>query len=169
MNTQIPALRVVPFIVDEGVEVIAGHGTFNLLAVEELLKAIAIGAPRGKFGIAFSEGSDERLLRQTGNDDTLIQGATRIVKELNAGHFFVILMRDAFPIQVLNNVKALATTVNVQVASGNSIKAIVADIGDVSAVIGIADGGGPTRLESAQDRQQRRAIVRKIGYLESDL
>lgn len=168
MTTHTPTLRAVPFIVDVGVEVIAGHGTFNLLAVEELLKAVATGAPMAKFGIAFSEGSDNRLLRRTGNDAGLIHDATGIVKELNAGHFFVILMRDAFPIQVLNNIKALATTVNVQVASGNPIQAVVADLGDVSAVIGFADGGGPTRLETASDRQHRRMLIRKIGYLESD-
>ncbi len=168
MTTQAPTLRVVPFLVDEGVEVIAGHGTFNLLAVEELLRAVATGAPRGKFGIAFAEGSDNRLLRRTGNDEALIQGAVRLVKELNAGHFFVILMRDAFPIQVLNNVKMLATTVNVQVASGNSIHAVVADLADISAVIGFSDGRGPTQIESAQERRGRRAIVRKLGYLESD-
>ena len=163
MTINSPTLRTVHFIVDDDVEVIAGHGTFNLLAIEELLKAIATGAPKASFGIAFAEGSDDRLIR------TLAQGATRIVQDLNAGHFFVILLRDAFPIQVLNNVKNLSTTVNVQVASGNPVRAVVADIGDVSAVMGIADGGGPTKLETTSDRQQRRALVRKIGYLESDL
>lgn len=169
MTTQTPNLRVVPFILDEGVQAIAGHGTFNLLAVEELYKAVSTGAPQATFGIAFAEGSDRRILRRTGNDEALTQSAVKTVKELNSGHFFVILMRNAFPIQVLNNIKALATTVNVQVASGNPIQAIVADLGDVSAVIGFTDGGGPTQLESAEDRHRRRSLIRKIGYLESDL
>ena len=166
MSNDAGNFKIVPFVVESSVQVIAGQGTFNLLAVEELYRAIATGAPACQFGIAFSEGSDNRMLRTTGNDDTLMGQAARILGELNAGHYFIVLMRDAFPLQVLNNVKSLATTVNVQVASGNDISAIVADLPGVSAVLGFTDGLGPSRPESTQERSRRRDAVRRIGYLE---
>ncbi|MEM7492868.1 MAG: adenosine-specific kinase [Pseudomonadota bacterium] len=167
MDSQI-SLRYVAFVFDKETQVIAGQGTFNLLAVEDLFRAVATGAPAAQFGIAFSEGSDNRTLRTTGNDQSLAARAAQLIRELNAGHFFIVLLRGAYPIQVLNNIKALSTTVNVQVASGNAINAIVADLSDISSVLGFTDGSAPGEIEGTGDRKSRRALVRRIGYLEPE-
>lgn len=159
--------RVVSVSREGDIQVIAGQGTFNLLAIEELYRSIATGVPSAKFGIAFSEGSDARMLRHTGNDEQLAAEAVRVLKEINAGHYFVIFLSGGYPLQVINNIKMLSTTINIQVASGNEVFAIVADLPSVSAVLGFTDGKGPQQTEDAQDKIQRRMIIRKIGYLES--
>lgn len=161
-------LRALRIDVPQDTQIIAGQGTFNLLAIEELHKAIATGAPNARFGVSFTEGSDARLIRSTGTDNNLISISQDVVKNLNAGHYFIILMQNAYPLQVLNNIKLLGTTVNLQVATGNQVNAIVADLPGVSAVIGYTDGLGPREIETGQARSHRRRIVRKIGYLEQE-
>ena len=160
------SIQVIDFELKDDEQAICGQSTFNLLAVEELYKAVATGSPSALFGIAFSEGSDNRILRVTGNDDYLMKKSSDLIKKINAGHYYIILMKNAYPIQVLNNIKLLSTTVNIQVASGNDIRVITYKLADVSSVIGFTDGLGPQSIENEETRTNRRDMIRAIGYLE---
>lgn len=160
-------LVAVPLVFPAGAQVICGQGHFHLLSIEDLFRAIAIGAPGARFGIAFSEASGQRLIRRTGNDDVLIQGAVDNLSALGAGHVFLILMTGAFPIQVLGNIRSLPTFVALYCATGNPSTAVVAKMSSGSAIVGIADGAGPLGTETEQDIKARRSAIRRLGYLES--
>ncbi|MGH8611747.1 MAG: adenosine-specific kinase [Gammaproteobacteria bacterium] len=147
-------------------EVIFGQGTFNLLGIEELHRAVAVGAPKAEFGAAFCEASDNRLVRTTGNSSQLIDQARSNVQIIGAGHSFLVLLRGAYPIQVLSNIRNLSTTVTVIGATGNECYAIVARLPQGNALLGIVDGSPPARPETIAERRRRQETVRRIGYLE---
>ena len=159
-------IRTVKFDVPNSAELICGQGTFSLLSIEDLHRAVAIGAPSSKFGVAFSEGTEGRQVYLSGNDDELGRLAGENLLQIGCGHCFVILMSGAFPIQVLPNIKMLPSVIRVVVATGNPAIAIVADIGDQSALLGVADGYRPLEIESADVAARRQKIIRKIGYFE---
>ena len=149
-------------------ELIAGQGTFNLLAIELLFQAIATStSATAKFGIAFAEGSDNRMLRTTGNDPELEAKAASLLLELRAGHYFVILVRGSYPIAFLNAVKDAPTTVRVDIASGNrAVFALFDADEESSAVLGVADGKGALYPEDEGQRLSRKTFVKDYGYVE---
>ena len=149
-----------------GTEIICGQGTFNLLAIEDLHRAIAVAAPRAAFGIAFSEASDNLLVRTSGNTDELINSASENLIRLGCGHCYVVVMRNCYPIQVLPHIKVLPNIISIKVATGNSAVAVVARLPGSSAFLGVADGGAPVVRETEEQARQRQEAVRKIGYLE---
>lgn len=159
-------LRTVNFKVPPAGELICGQGTFSLLSIEDLHRAVAIGAPGCKFGVAFSEGTEGRQVYVSGNDKTIEELAGQNLLQLGCGHCFVVLMTGAYPIQVLPNIKALPTVIRIVVATGNPAVAVVADLGDQVALLGVADGYRPLEIESQEVAAKRQQIIRRIGYLE---
>lgn len=147
---------------------IIGQGTFNLLTVEEIFRAVATSAPACRFGVAFCEASDGRLLRVSGNDRELEALAAKNAMNIGAGHMFIVMLEDTFPLQILPALKLIPTVLNIVGATGNPSSAIVCRLADQSALLGIADGFGPAAVETSQERGQRRRIVRSLGYLEGD-
>lgn len=156
-------LEIVPLPQREGVNVIVGQSHF-IKTVEDLHEAI-VGVGAGiRFGVAFCEASGARLVRCTGNDHELTRWAAADAESIGAGHSFVVLLRDGFPVNVLNPIKAIPEVCTVFCASANPIQLIVAvtDLG--RGIVAVIDGQPPVGVETDADRRDRHALLRSIGY-----
>jgi len=122
------------------------------------------GVPGAKFGIAFCESSGPCLIRSAGNDASLCEAAVRNAQAVAAGHCFVVILRDAYPINVLNAVKQCQEVCTIYCASANPIEVVVAVTGQGRGVMGVVDGLPPQGVETAADAADRKAFLRKIGY-----
>ncbi|MDI3339423.1 MAG: adenosine-specific kinase [Sphaerobacter sp.] len=120
--------------------------------------------PGIQFGLAFSEASGDRLVRWSGTDDELIALAQRHVLGIAAGHCFLILLRNAYPINVLPAVRAVQEVCTIFCATANPVEVILADVGEGRAVLGVADGFKPLGVETPAHIQARQALLRRIGY-----
>ena len=120
--------------------------------------------PGNKFGIAFNEASGPRLIRTEGNDERLISIASEDAGKIGAGHLLVILIQNAFPINVLTTLKSVAEITSIYCATSNPLKAVVVRHGDSAALIGVVDGFSPLGVEKEQDRRERHDFLRRIGY-----
>ena len=143
--------------------VILGMSHF-IKTAEDLYEAIAGTAPRSRFGIAFSEASGPCLVRSEGNDPELIEAAKDNSLALGCGHTFVILLREAFPINVLNSIKAVQEVCAVFCATANPVEVVVARTEQGGGVMGVVDGSSPEGAESEEDVSDRRGMLRKFGY-----
>jgi hypothetical protein len=156
-------LEAVQLEVPEGCNVVLGMSHF-IKTVEDLYEAIANTIPGGSFGLAFSEASGPRLVRYDGTDNELVEIAQRNIMSIGAGHTFVLILKDAFPIQVLNAIKAVPEVCRVFCATANPVQVMVARTDQGGAVLGVVDGGPPTAVESPEDVEARKELLRKFGY-----
>lgn len=156
-------MKLVDITVPEGANVIIGQAHF-IKTAEDLYETMRTAAPEAKFGVAFCEASGPRLVRSEGNDEAMKKSAVGAALAIGAGHAFVIVMTNAFPISVLNQVKACPEVAGVFCATSNPVQVIVAESGQGRGVLGVIDGGRPTKAESEKDIEDRRAFLRKIGY-----
>jgi len=147
----------------ERTNVIMGQTHF-IKSVEDLYEAIITSASNAAFGLAFCEASGDRLVRFDGNDEELKQAAVKIALDVAAGHFFVVLLRNAWPINVLNALKLVPEVVNLYCATGNPVEVIVAETSQGRAVLGVVDGFKPVGVEDEEKREERINFLRKIGY-----
>ncbi len=147
----------------KGAEVIVGQGNFSIFTVDDLAKALLTTVPGIKFGIGMNEAKPQ-LTRYTGNDKELEEIAAKNALKIGAGHVFVVLMRNAFPINVLNTIKMHPAVTTVYGASENPFQVIVAETELGRSVIGVVDGKAATKVENEEQRKERRSLVEKIGY-----
>ena len=143
--------------------VIIGQAHF-IKTVEDLHEALTGVSPHLRFGLAFCEASTARLVRRSGNDDELAQRAAAIALAIGAGHSFVVLLREGFPINVLNPVKAVPEVCTIFCATSNPVDVLVAVTERGRGVIGVIDGSPPVGIESESDVADRRGLLRAIGY-----
>ncbi len=143
--------------------VIAGQTHF-IKTVEDLYEVFANSVPGIKFGIAFCEASQDRLVRWDGNDEELTRAAIDAAKAVGAGHFFITFIRNAFPINVLPAIKACPEVCSVFCATANPVEILVAGDGDRRGVVGVLDGQSPLGVESEKDQTKRKKFLRDIGY-----
>ena len=143
--------------------IILGQSHF-IKTAEDLYEAIAGTAPKSRFGIAFSEASGPCLVRCEGNDQELIAAAREGSLSLGCGHTFIILIRDAFPINVLNAVKAVQEVCGIFCATANPLEVVVAATELGRGIMGVIDGSSPKGAETAADVAERRGMLRKFGY-----
>ena len=143
--------------------IIIGQSHF-IKTVEDIYEAIVTNVPQAKFGLAFNEASGDRLIRYDGTDDELIESACEISEKLRCGHIFVVLLRDAFPINVLNAIKMVSEVCGIYVATANPLVVIIARLDGSSAFLGVADGLEPKDRENNNDKTKRRKFLRDIGY-----
>lgn len=143
--------------------VILGMSHF-IKTAEDLYEAIAGTAPRSRFGIAFSEASGPCLVRCEGNDPELIDAAKEAALALGCGHTFVVLIREAFPINVLNAIKAVQEVCGIFCATANPLEVVVAETEQGRGIMGVIDGASPKGAETASDVSDRRGMLRKFGY-----
>ena len=136
----------------EGCNLILGQSHF-IKTVEDLYEAMASSTPTVKFGLAFCESSGDRLVRYEGNDEGLKEKAAENALRLGCGHSFVILLREAFPINVLNHA-----------ATANPLEVIVAETEQGRGVLGVIDGQKPLGVEDEEGIRWRKEILRKFGY-----
>jgi adenosine/AMP kinase len=156
-------LKLVPLEIPEGGNLILGQSHF-IKTVEDIYEAIVNTVPQMKFGVAFNEASGPCLTRVEGNDDALKALATRNATALAAGHTFVVVMTDGYPINVLGRIKDVPEVCGIFCATANPVQAIVVEDGDGRGVIGVIDGVRPKGVETAEDTEKRRGFLRMIGY-----
>ncbi|NTV48784.1 MAG: adenosine monophosphate-protein transferase [Geobacteraceae bacterium] len=147
----------------EDCNIIIGQAHF-IKTAEDLYEIIATTLPQARFGIAFSEASGPCLIRIEGNDDDLVKTCVTAIKAIGAGHVFCILLRDAYPIAVLNQIKNCPEVCTIYCATANPLQVIVASTLQGWGIIGVIDGFPPKGVEADEERQERRALLRRIGY-----
>jgi adenosine/AMP kinase len=156
-------LTAVPIEKPDDLNVIIGQSHF-VKTVEDLHEALAGNSPHLRFGIAFCEASGPCLVRRSGNDEDLVALAVRGALAIGAGHAFVIFLRDGFPVNVLNAVKAVPEVCSIFCATANPLQVLVADTDAGRGVVGVVDGSPPAGVESDADERDRKALLRRIGY-----
>jgi len=156
-------LSAVRIEIPEGANVIIGHSHF-IKTVEDLYEAIVGTVPGAKFGLAFNEASGPCLVRAEGNDDELRAAAIRNAQAVGAGHLFVVLLRNAFPINLLHRIREVPEVCNIFCATANPVELIVAQGAEGRGVLGVIDGSTPKGVETASDVTDRKALLRKFGY-----
>jgi adenosine/AMP kinase len=142
---------------------ILGQAHF-IKTVEDVHEALAGSSPHLRFGLAFCEASGARLVRRSGNDDELVEAATRAAVAVGAGHCFVVLLRDGFPLNVLNQLKLVPEVCRLYCATANDLEVLVAETAQGRGVVGVVDGEPPLGVETAEDVRARRDLLRSIGY-----
>jgi len=156
-------LLTVPLEIPENGNLILGQTHF-IKSVEDLYEALVNTVPQMKFGVAFNEASGPCLTRVDGNDDELKALAARNASAIAAGHIFVIVMRDGYPINVLSRIKDVPEVCSIFCATANPVEVVVAQTPQGRGVLGVIDGAPPKSIETAEDAQRRRDFLRKIGY-----
>jgi hypothetical protein len=143
--------------------VIVGQAHF-IKTVEDVYEALVQAVPGIKFGLAFCEASGPCLIRRTGTDPALEHCAVEAAEAIGAGHVFVVILGNAFPVNVLNPIKSVSEVCTVFCATANRVRVIVAEDASGRGVIGVIDGSPPKGVESADDQAERRAMLRRFGY-----
>jgi len=160
MNLEIHEIKIE---YPEGCNIIIGQTHF-IKTAEDLYEVIVTTVPQARFGIAFTEASGPCLIRTEGNDDELAKGCVTALKAIGAGHVFCILLREAYPINVLNQIKNCPEVCTIYCATANPLRVIVASTSQGWGIIGVIDGFPPKGVETDQDRQERRDLLRRFGY-----
>lgn len=155
--------EVVDIEKDAETQVVLGHSGF-IKTAEDLYEAMACSVPGIKFGVAFAEASGKRMVRTEGNDAALEAQAAKNMLAIRAGHTFIVLFRDAFPINVMKHIRAVDEVSRIYCATANPVRVVTAREGGASAVVGVMDGMDSVAAEDAAGREERRGLVRKIGY-----
>ena len=156
-------IRNVRIEIPEDCNIILGQTHF-IKTAEDLYEIMAMTVSQAKFGIAFTEASQQCLIRTEGNDDSLIHVCVENLKRMGAGHVFCILMKNAFPINVLNQIKNCPEVCRIFCATANPLEVIIAETDQGAGVLGVIDGLPPQDVETADDKAQRKEFLRTIGY-----
>jgi uncharacterized protein len=143
--------------------IIVGQSHF-IKTVEDLYEAVVASVPQAKFGVAFNESSGACLTRAEGNDANLRDAAVRNAQALGCGHTFVLLLQNAYPINVLNAIRAVPEVCSIFCATANPLELIVAKSEQGRGVLGVIDGSSPKGVETEADVAWRHDLLRKIGY-----
>ncbi len=149
--------------IPEGANIIFGQTHF-IKTVEDLYEILIGAVPGIRFGLAFCEASGDCLIRSVGNDPELEQVAVRNAQTVGAGHTFVVLLRQAYPINVLNAVKNCPEVCSIFCATANPTEVILAQTEQGRGVLGVVDGYSPRGVEGEEGRRWRKDLLRKIGY-----
>ncbi|MBC7093793.1 adenosine-specific kinase [Candidatus Bipolaricaulota bacterium] len=156
-------LKVVRIEKPDEVNLILGQAHF-IKTVEDLHEAMVCAVPGAKFGVAFCESSGPALVRWSGTDPELAALAKKNALALSCGHVFLILMRGMYPINVLNAIKTVPEVCRIFCATANPVEAIVAETEQGRGVLGVVDGVKTKGVEGEKDREERKALLRRMGY-----
>ena len=156
-------LKTVKMEFPEEANIIIGQTHF-IKTAEDLYEVMITAVPGAKFGLAFNEASGPCLVRAEGNDSELKALAIKNVKAIGAGHVFVIILKDAFPINVLNAIKNCPEICSIFCATANEVEVVIAQTDLGRGVLGVIDGNLPEGVETDKDVQERKEFLRIIGY-----
>ncbi|MGP6293601.1 adenosine-specific kinase [Caldiplasma sukawensis] len=148
---------------DSETNVILGHSHF-IKTVEDLDEIIKTHIPRARYSISFSEASGPRLIRYEGNDPELVNLSIENIKNIGAGHTFLIMLKDAFPISILNQIKMCQEVTRIYAATANPLTVIVYTGSQGNGIVGVIDGASPLAVEDEKGKRERYDLLRKIGY-----
>jgi hypothetical protein len=156
-------VTIVPLEKPEAFNLILGQSHF-IKTVEDLHEALVGAVPGISFGLAFCESSGPRLIRTSGTDPELTALAARNAQNVGAGHSFIILLGNAFPVNVLNAVKNVPEVCRIFCATANPVQVVVAETDQGRGILGVIDGETPLAMEDDAARTQRKEFLRTIGY-----
>ena len=156
-------LKTVKMVFPEEANIIIGQTHF-IKTAEDLYEVMISAVPGIKFGLAFNEASGPCLVRAEGNDSELKALAIKNVKAIGAGHVFVIILKDAFPINVLNAIKNCPEICSIFCATANEVEVVIAQTDLGRGLLGVIDGYSPKGVETDKDVQERKEFLRMIGY-----
>ncbi|RLI04698.1 hypothetical protein DRO26_04115 [Candidatus Bathyarchaeota archaeon] len=156
-------IKTVRVEIPEGCNLILGQSHF-IKTVEDLYEAMVNSTPNIKFGIAFCESSGACLVRHAGNDEELEKIAAENVLKIGAGHCFLVFLKNAFPINVLNTVKSVPEVCSIYCATANPVEVVVVETEQGRGILGVVDGFKPKGIEQERDIEERKKFLRKIGY-----
>jgi adenosine/AMP kinase len=156
-------LRTVKIEVPEGGNVILGMAHF-IKTVEDLYEALVNSVPNIKFGIGFCESSGPCLVRCAGNNEELKNSAARKALELGCGHCFIIFLKNAYPINVLDKIKQVPEVCSIHAATANPLEVLVAETEQGRGIVGVIDGSKSKGIENRKDVKARKDFLRRIGY-----
>ncbi len=156
-------LKTVKMEYPEGANIIIGQTHF-IKTAEDLYEVIVTTVPGAKFGLAFNEASGPCLVRAEGNEPELKNLAIKNVRAIGAGHIFLIILQDAFPINVLNAIKNCPEVCSLFCATGNEVEVVIAETDLGRGVLGVIDGFPPKGVETDKEVKERKEFLRKIGY-----
>jgi adenosine/AMP kinase len=148
---------------DTDLNVIIGQAHF-IKTVEDLYEAIVQAVPGVRFGLAFCEASGPCLIRHTGTDERLRAAAVNAATEIGAGHVFVVMLGNAFPVNVLNQIKTVTEVCSIFCATANPLAVVVAEHDGARGVMGVIDGSAPKGIETEKEQAERHAMLRRFGY-----
>jgi len=143
--------------------VVLGMSHF-IKTVEDVYEAMVNSVPNIKFGVAFCESSGERLVRVEGTDEELKKAAAENMLRLGCGHSFLIFLRGAYPVNVLNALKKVPEVCTIYAATANPLEVIIAETEQGKGILGVIDGLKPLGIEDEKGVEWRRNLLRKIGY-----
>jgi len=155
--------KTVKIEVPEDCNVILGMAHF-IKTVEDLYEALVNAVPNIKFGIGFCESSGPCLIRHEGNDEELRQLAAEKAFEIACGHSFIIFIKNAYPVNVLDKIKSVPEVCTVYAATANPIEVIIAETERGRGIVGVIDGLRSKGIETEEDIKARKDFLRKIGY-----
>jgi len=147
----------------EEVNLILGQSHF-IKTVDDLHEALVTAVPGIRFGLAFNEASGAALVRWSGTDDELVVLARETMRQIGAGHAFLVLLRNAFPVNVLPAVRAVPEVCRIYCATANPVQVVLAQTEQGRGILGVVDGVSPRGVEGEQDVAERRELLRRFGY-----
>jgi adenosine/AMP kinase len=147
----------------EELNIVFGQSHF-IKTVEDIHEAMVNAVPGIKFGVAFCEASGPCLVRSSGTAPELVQLAEKNALNISAGHSFILILRDAFPVNILNAVKNVPEVCHIFCATANPVEVIIAETEQGRGVMGVVDGYPSKGIESEKDVVERKDLLRKIGY-----
>jgi len=156
-------LKMVEINKPADINFILGQSHF-IKTVEDVYEAVIQTVPGVKFGVAFCEASGPRLVRWTGNDEEMIELARKNALQIAAGHSFIVFLKNAFPVNVLNSLKMVTEVCQIFCATANLAQVIIAESELGRAILGVVDGESPLGIEDEKAINHRKEFLRKIGY-----
>jgi uncharacterized protein len=156
-------VSVVALSWQEGANIVVGQSHF-IKTAEDLAEIMASSVPGAKYGLAFCEASGPCLIRTEGNDPELVADAVRCAQAVAAGHSFFLLMKNAYPINVLPQIKSCQEVCRVFCATANPVQVLVGSTAQGNGILGVVDGFPPKGVEGERDKADRREMLRKFGY-----
>ncbi len=156
-------LEAVALEVPADSNLILGQSHF-IKTVEDIYEAVVNTVPQAKFGVAFNESSGPCLTRTDGNDDALKATAISNAQKVGAGHAFVLIVRNAYPVNLLHALRRTPEVVTLFCATANPVEVIVAKSKQGRGILGVIDGSVPKGVEGPEDVKARHEFLRKIGY-----
>lgn len=156
-------IRTVRMEIPAESNLILGHAHF-IKTAEDLYEVVVNTVPGAKFAVAFCEASGPCLIRVEANDEELRRAAIANAQAVGAGHAFVMLVRQAYPINLLGRIRDCFEVCTIHCATANPLEVVVAQTEQGRAILGVVDGSSPKGIESEEDTKKRREFVRKIGY-----
>jgi len=148
---------------EQGCNIIVGQSHF-IKTVEDIAEILQSSVPGIEYGLAFCEASGPCLIRTEGSDPALVDQAAVCAQAVGAGHSFFLILRNAFPINVLNQIKGCQEVARIFCATANPLQILVAETKQGRGIVGVVDGFSPKGVETAPDKVARTEMLRKFGY-----